>query len=227
MAKPSLMNDNAYESAYGPASLARRFASYIKDPSTLRARVMDHYGTAPSLSSCARIIAEESRVPRTHYSRKIEGYSYSNFTCDHPRNMGNVHIEPNGEASCATCRQPQPEEPKPAPRPAPRVVVKPTIPAWYVPRSERPRLHTDTLKAVADAFHITVDELKGPGRARDYVDARAVVVHILRQAGLSFPRIAQILNRSCHTTIINLWETWDHRIKRNPTMAELSERLGR
>lgn len=227
MAKTNLAADNVYESAYNPTGLARRFATYIRNPSTLRARVMDHYGSAPSLKSCQRIIEEVNRVPRSHYSRKAEGYAYDHFDCDHDRIPANVHIESSGEAYCARCRETVKVEPAapvvPVAKPAP--VAKPTIPAWYRPRSTRVRLHSETLRAVADYFAITVDELKGQDRARYYVDARAVAVKIFRNSGMSLPLIARVLNRKCHSSVVNLLESWDDRIKRNRELLDAYESL--
>lgn len=228
MARTNLASDNVYESAYGPTGLARRLATYIRNPSTVRARVMDHYGSAPSLAACQRIIDEVNRVPRTHYSRKVEGYAYEHFDCEHDRIPANVHIEESGEAYCARCREMVPVAPeKPAPIPV-KLETPPVrlFPAWYVPPSRvRPRLTGETLKAVAGYFRISVEDLTGDDRARYLVDARAVAVQIFRMSGMSFPRISKVLNRKCHSTSMNLHDTWRHRVKREPRLLDAVERL--
>ena len=68
-----------------PSSFARYLASYVSDPSTIRARTIDQFGRAPSVDEC-RAMREahlsirkqgerkmESRADHSRYSRKHLG----------------------------------------------------------------------------------------------------------------------------------------------------------
>ncbi len=60
------------------------------------------------------------------------------------------------------------------------------------------------LKAVAQHFELSVEELKGPCRRQDIVLARHMAIYIIRQhLGESWKRIAQRLGNRDHTSIIH------------------------
>ncbi len=95
---------NVYESARSPVELARHLAKYISDPSTIQARVKDHFGKAPSKGRCAEIISKVRTLPRTHYAMKAKSYYYHRFTCDHERTEANAFLSASGEVYCRICR---------------------------------------------------------------------------------------------------------------------------
>jgi chromosomal replication initiation ATPase DnaA len=61
----------------------------------------------------------------------------------------------------------------------------------------------EIINEVCKRWGITEEELKGKSRLNIYVKARKEVAHKLRELGLSYPSIAQILGKEDHTTIIN------------------------
>jgi len=78
---------------------------------------------------------------------------------------------------------------------------------------------TKLIQVVADAFNISYGELIGDGRSRRYVEARAIVIQVLRERGWSYPRIGKLLGGRDHSTIIHAWDTFDIHAKRNPLVA--------
>lgn len=55
----------------GPVAYATQLARYIKDASTIRAHVMNHYGRAPSLDRIKQLHADETAHAR-NYRRASE-----------------------------------------------------------------------------------------------------------------------------------------------------------
>lgn len=82
-----------------------------------------------------------------------------------------------------------------------------------------PMFGKQLVQSVADDFGISYGELIGEGRTRIYVEARSVVVHVLRQRGWSFPRIGALLNKRDHSTIMHSFDTFDIHANRNPLVA--------
>lgn len=65
------------------------------------------------------------------------------------------------------------------------------------------------LRQVAEKYHMTIDEITGPSRARKYILPRLDFALRMRARNMSFPQIGRMLNRD-HTTIINLVEPRNH-----------------
>lgn len=213
-----------------PQAYAARIASYIADPKTIRIRTLEYYGRAPSLEQCAKLRAraEFERLYGNDARRFRAADPKAEFACGHDQTDANTHLIDNGREVCAICH-------RKAARDAARQPTAAMFPAWYQPpvaakpvpdpvKMVRPRLHTETLQAVADAMNISVGELIGSDRNRIFVDARAVATRIFHQeSGLSYSQIKRILRRDCHSTIRNLHLTWDTRVKRNPELVAAYE----
>jgi hypothetical protein len=88
-----------------------------------------------------------------------------------------------------------------------------------------PLTGAELIQAVADAFDISYGELIGEGRSRYFVEARVVVVMVLRERGWSFPRIGRLIGGRDHSTIIHAHSSFDIHAKRNPMVAALFNRF--
>lgn len=193
-----------YEEVKSPEELARRFASYMRDPSTIRARVKEHFGRAPSVEECRRIL---DRVRNPTRGPRVKSYFYERFRCDHERTEENAILMENGEVFCRTCHLEKREKEQA------KAAQKPTIPASVNPGPMVQPVFV--MKEVARRFNVTVDELTGPRRERVYVNARSVVVKLLRERNLSFSRVGFYLKRD-HASIKYLAKTYADRAKHNP-----------
>ena len=91
-------------------------------------------------------------------------------------------------------------------------------PRWYRPPAT-PMLHRRVLSDVARDFGIGLEELLGRGRRPHIVAARSVVARSLRDRGLSYPRIGEILGGRDHSTAINLIDRFDVYARLNPCVG--------
>jgi len=109
----------------------------------------------------------------------------------------------------------------------PRRCGPPPVVKEYVPVVVE-RSHDDgarLLRSVADAFDITCGELIGEGRSRKFVEARAVVVVVLRERGWSYPRIGKLIGGRDHSTVIWAHQCFDIHAKRNPMVLDMYNRF--
>tara|TARA_R110000868_G_scaffold410473_1_gene698590 strand:+ start:924 stop:1559 length:636 start_codon:yes stop_codon:yes gene_type:complete len=210
--------------------MAARLATYISDPSTIRVRVLETFGKAPSLAKCRELRARIATPKQERTSYYAERFRQK---CD--RHSGTYELDADGFERCVEClaekhldqqrtvdRENRIER---AQKAAKRVqAVRLATLARNLSTMPKPVLFPDLLNGVAAAFKITPDDITGIDRRRLYVDARAALVRILRQRGSSFPMIGKRLNRD-HSSIIYLEQTFDIRAKRNPLIALVVERL--
>ena len=92
-------------------------------------------------------------------------------------------------------------------------------PPWQ-PSELRGALKGDVLADVAHVCGVTVADLVSDNRSPHLVRARAVATMVFRLRGLSYPEIARVMHRKCHTSIIHLHDTFADRAKREPRMWE-------
>ncbi len=111
----------------------------------------------------------------------------------------------------------------PTPAPKPVQVFKPAVFMNNVPLL--PLTGRQLIQAVADALEVSYGEIIGHGRHRAFVEARAVVVQVLRNRGWSYPRIGKLMGGRDHSTVIHAYETFDIHAERNPLVAATYNRL--
>ncbi len=76
------------------------------------------------------------------------------------------------------------------------------------------------LKAVADFFNISVEDLISHNRRKEVVEPRQIAIYLLRDISeLSYPYIGEKLGRD-HTTAIHSYEKINHEINRDPSLNQ-------
>ena len=86
------------------------------------------------------------------------------------------------------------------------------------------------MAAVADAFHVAIEELKGSSRRREISQARQVGMYLMRQhTDLSLPKIGEEFGGKDHTTVMYSCDKVGQLRDKNPDMAktlrQLSDRI--
>lgn len=108
--------------------------------------------------------------------------------------------------------------PKPAPRP---ISIK-----SFKLEAHVPLFGELLLSVVASEYGLTPQEMKGPSRLPEFVEARALVADVLRHRNWSYPRIGRLLQRD-HSTIINLIEKMPIYRARSKGCAEIYDALAK
>lgn len=226
-----------------PISMAAGLVKYIADPSTVRVRVLDHFGRAPSVEQCRNLRKD---YVRKRDARTLCGERFMRFNCGHAYEPENTFIDVNGYDRCQTCedKRLEKEAAKLAERRKAWEETRARFEAAEAKRkaerekraADREIIRTtpvqspfvsDVLKRVAATMHITVEDLRGPSRQPHFVDARAIAVKLFRdrERPISFPQIATLIGRKDHTSPIHLYNTFDIRAKQRPYLNALLESL--
>lgn len=219
-----------------PIGLAARLAEYISDPSTIRVRVKEHFGRAPTVEQCRKLRQAFENRPQKHVS-----YADYKYRTNCRRHDGPYEMDEDGFERCATCK----EEKRRAElqreldhirrlqelrrqKEAARIkLANQQISKALAKLKDRPLDECDVIiQQVCAVFGITRNELLGKSHKLHFVDARTVVVVALRKRGHSYPWIAKRLGGRDHSTIINLFKTQDTRLKRNPLVGRMIETIG-
>jgi len=83
----------------------------------------------------------------------------------------------------------------------------------------------EILQAVAKAYNISVDDLRGRGRTKNMAEARQLVAYFLRKINdLSYPAIGRIMERD-HTTAIHSYNKISHDVETKPKFRALVDQL--
>lgn len=225
-----------------PVSYAKHLATYLKDPSTIRAHVKTKYGRAPSVDVIRKIQREIRKTERVDGYQLCESRYRPHFKCGHPETEDNIVIGLNGIDKCKACedakvRRAEEKEAarqarmraqlarERAEREAKRASIENLLERLIrKPAPNRPRVGTALIQEAAAFFKITYDDIVGPDRARIFIDARCVVAIIMRERGLSYPQIGRFLKRD-HSTVINWIDKAAERMARNPSMLKALEAL--
>ena len=226
-----------------PVQYAKHLASYLADPSTIRARVKDEFGRAPSVDIIRKIREDVTKKNR------VEGYALCEsryrplFKCGHSETEDNIVIGLNGIDKCRQCEEEKAriakereekrkevlrrkmEQEKAIAEAARRLDIQKTLQTILeTPPSDRPRLGSDVIRGVAEMFKMQPADIVGKDRHGIYIDARCAVALIMRERGLSYPQIGRFMDRD-HSTIVNLVNKAAKRIERNPLILAAMERL--
>ncbi len=194
------------DESHTPLTYAQRLASYIRDPSTIRARTLDEFGRAPSLGECANLRARyerrEQREKRTLANRSREiTHRKTKFRCGHPYVDENI-IFMETKTLCWTC-----EAERIASEERARLA---RLEIARFKAEQAARMANDVLKAsearrmllaACDYYEIPVSRVFGPCRKRPTSRARQVTAYAVKEKlGWSYPRIAELIGYEDHTT---------------------------
>lgn len=219
-----------------PIGMAAKLAEYISDPSTIRARVKDHFGRAPSIDQCRSLRLEVEGRRQKHVS--LAEYK---FRTDCQKHDGPYEMDEDGFDRCVTCKEEKRraqierelnhirrlQEVRRIKEAARLKIANQQIAAALAMLKNRPQDECDMIvEQVCAVFGITKEELLSRSHARHFVDARTVVVVGLRKRGHSYPWIGKRLGGRDHSTIMHLFNTWDIRAKRNPLVGKMIEAIG-
>ncbi|NHI15889.1 chromosomal replication initiator protein DnaA [Microbacterium excoecariae] len=91
---------------------------------------------------------------------------------------------------------------------------------------------TDIIKASADYFKLTVEDLYGPGRAQAVAQARQIAMYLCRErTNLSLPKIGQLFGGRDHTTVMyatkKITELMKEKRQLYNQVQEITAQLGR
>jgi len=181
----------------GPTLKARTMARWCNDPSKIVAYVNNYYGG--------------KRVTREECEAMIKARQNTRMrqVPDWPEEKKPklTLVEPVGPFKPKFKKPPEPEAPR-EPQPVPDAGFDVRI----------------LIDRVAKSFGITHGELVGDCRRKVFVDARSVVVAVLRERGWSYPRIGKALNHSEHSSAIHSFSMFATYAKRNPLVAKCFDR---
>jgi len=86
-----------------------------------------------------------------------------------------------------------------------------------------------TIHQVAWLLNVSVENMRSRKRVRKFAEARGLVVRLLRERAplaYSFPRLAKMLGRKDHSTMVHSWQSFDVFVKRNPRVFDAYVALG-
>lgn len=88
-----------------PSTMAKRLATYINEPSTIRVRVLEYFGYGPSVEKC-REFREKVLAERTKLKQAAEApRRMVPFKCGHPTSHDNIVEGYKAQAKCKTCHR--------------------------------------------------------------------------------------------------------------------------
>lgn len=201
-----------------PESYARKLASYIKNPSTLRVRTLEYWGRAPSVDKCSRFISEANRPAAPHEDETFIPSMLAKWSCGHEVNADNAYLKDTGDYGCIICRRKMQADAAKRYREKKareKLLAEEQANRRAVLAFPKKRAHKSTarfvyvngvmtacLEAVCAASHMLPNEVTGKGRAAEGVICRAVVYTLARRADLSYPEIAKWMKRD-HSSVLH------------------------
>lgn len=186
-----------------PSLNARRCAHFnqaIRDKGNLASR------SPESRKKAGRMISERRLAwcPRELRAEYLALVSKKGFKAAEARAM----IEDHHAVAMDRWRRQIGQAPEPEPQPVPI----------------DPRL--DAVEQVAVATGLTREQIIGDRRLPHLVDARAIVAVSLRDSGLSYARIGEIMRRD-HSSIVHLVDSFEARKAKRPNLARLLDHMSR
>ena len=206
-----------------PIGMASQLATYIADPSTIRVRVLEYFGRAPTVEQCQNL---RNAFERRHFKRNLCAERFTRFRCGHDATEDNTIAGADGIDRCKACHD-EAERQK-----AKKELER--IEAWkreaIAARARREAFEAlverknyaqnDVLAEVCKLFGCTIEDLKDRDNKKALlIDARTVAAVLLRDKGLSFPVIGRLMDRD-HTSIIYLMQRFPKRAEKRPRVLE-------
>jgi len=195
---------------------AKALARYISDPSTIRARTLDHWGRAPTVDQC-RNLRHAQEETRNRFRKSCDKRATelvdrrlsdeTKFQCGHPRTMENTELSGENE-KCRKCQNAKREAL--ATRmltQAEALEAQASGPECQLAAGDMRFAHHLSAKArvLALAAHInnmSVADILSKSRFRQHVRARWQVMLALRSVNMSLPVIVEAVGIKDHTTAV-------------------------
>ncbi|AIT81239.1 helix-turn-helix domain-containing protein [Novosphingobium pentaromativorans] len=177
------------------AAYAQRLVRYISDASTVRARVLDRYTTAPSLEKIRGWREDWTGLVASRAAlRAVDEEEWAEEADDEPeqdyaRSIGHLasSVVERSRRLAVVLRRENVVPPPPVKR----------VPAW-------PAITiNDVMERCGDPFGITVGEIIGKSRKRDIVRVRQLTATVLRARRNSYPQIGRFMGGRDHSTAIH------------------------
>ncbi len=110
------------------------------------------------------------------------------------------------------------------------MTVENIAPVLNPPTEQIPASPEAVMAAIADAFNVSVDDLKGSSRRREISVARQVGMFLMRQhTDLSLPKIGEVFGGKDHTTVLHSYNKIDQLKETDVdlarTLRQLNERI--
>ena len=191
---------------------AQRLIRYIADASTVRARCLDEFGTAPPVEKIRRWRADWARlVERRRAQRAAHDYGEEDPDLD----AANDDPAPSDtfEAFCATValRLAAIEAPQPGAPPAEQAPRLPRAPL---------RTHGEVIERCAVLCGVSPEAVLGMSRKHAVVRARQLAATVLRARGNSYPQVGRFLGGIDHSSVIHAVRVLFDVKMRDPAMVE-------
>lgn len=188
-----------------PTGMAKRLATYINEPSTIRVRVLEYFGHAPSVEKCrqyrAAFLDEKLKLKQAAEApRKL-----TPFKCGHPTTHDNVIPDYRGYAKCKTCKRERDALAAKRYRERQRkeAGALAMFPAHYRPKvKSRPSL-TKIVEETVRLTGVEIDALKSDDKHKDLCVPRFAVALVAADYGHASLHIAKALGRTDHSTGTN------------------------
>lgn len=182
---------------YSALAYATYLARYIRDPSTIRARTIDHFGYAPSREKIASLITRA----RAENDDLTEHYTGDRDNVEDDGRPFKVRAVP----------MPEPEPSKPAP-----IIV-------HTPLGRPVEIVTpsDIIAAIAFEMNVGVKDVLGGTRLKPIMLARRTAAYVLNKRGNSTKLVGRWLGVD-HSSVIHAVREFERRA--TPEMWAIAER---
>lgn len=172
---------------------ARQLARYITDPSTVRVRVLDQFGSAPHV--------DEIRTMRAEWLATIKRRANAIGTYGTSKERKRAEEKARKLAALPPKVEEVPTDSNKA-MPAPVPVAVACLPIALVPPRKPMLTGAEVIAACAAECFVTASDLTGPSRKKHLVVARNLAAAVLRARGSSLTNIGRFTNRE-HTTVLH------------------------
>ncbi|AOR77205.1 helix-turn-helix domain-containing protein [Novosphingobium resinovorum] len=180
---------------------AQRLIRYIRDPSTVRARVMDRFSSAPPIENIRQWRSDWERLVEHRKSMRApeEFQEEAGLSSDIPdEDPDEVFAQLAAHIVVDPFTLPVPAAPAPAAEFAP-----PGRSMDDEPINTSARNHREVIERCARRFDLTAEALLGGSRKRPIARVRQFTAAVLRARGNSYPQVGRYLNDMDHSTVIH------------------------
>jgi chromosomal replication initiation ATPase DnaA len=206
-----------------PIGMAGQLATYIADPSTIRVRVLEHFGRAPTLEQCQNL---RNSFERRHFKRNLCAERFTRFKCGHDATEDNTIAGADGIDRCKACHdeaerlKTERELERIAAWKREAIATRARRQAFEALTERKNYAQSEVLAEVCKLFGCTIEDFKDRHNKKALlVDARTVAAVLLRDRGLSFPVIGKLMDRD-HTSIVYLMQRFPARAENRPRVLE-------